>query len=168
MGLKIGIVGLPNVGKSTLFNALLKRQQALVANYPFATIEPNVGVVEVPDERLQVLAKMSNSQKIVPATVEFVDIAGLVAGAGTSRNPAGVGGSLPRTLGRAKRPAPAERRRDPSRWLVAVDRGVLLLDLRGAGSGASPNHRTAGHQGNTRARSGSGRGFVRLDGDEGL
>lgn len=81
MSLKVGIVGLPNVGKSTLFNALLKRQQALVANYPFATIEPNVGIVEVPDERLQVLAKMSASVKIVPATVEFVDIAGLVAGA---------------------------------------------------------------------------------------
>jgi hypothetical protein len=83
MSLKIGIVGLPNVGKSTLFNALLKRQQALVANYPFATIEPNVGVVEVPDERLRVLAEMSKSVKIVPATVEFVDIAGLVAGAAT-------------------------------------------------------------------------------------
>lgn len=83
MSLKVGIVGLPNVGKSTLFNALLKRQQALVANYPFATIEPNVGVVEVPDERLAVLAKISNSGKIVPATVEFVDIAGLVAGAAT-------------------------------------------------------------------------------------
>lgn len=74
---------MPNVGKSTLFNALLKRQQALVANYPFATIEPNVGVVDVPDERLDVLTKMSNSQKQVPATVEFVDIAGLVAGAAT-------------------------------------------------------------------------------------
>ncbi|KKT40164.1 redox-regulated ATPase YchF [Candidatus Collierbacteria bacterium RIFOXYB2_FULL_46_14] len=83
MGLKIGIVGLPNVGKSTLFNALLKRQQALVANYPFATIEPNVGIVEVPDERLKVLAEISKSVKIVPATVEFVDIAGLVAGAAT-------------------------------------------------------------------------------------
>ncbi|HCQ30935.1 TPA: redox-regulated ATPase YchF [Candidatus Collierbacteria bacterium] len=83
MSLKIGIVGLPNVGKSTLFNALLKRQQALVANYPFATIEPNVGIVEVPDERLKVLAGISKSVKIVPATVEFVDIAGLVAGAAT-------------------------------------------------------------------------------------
>src|SRR5258706_3317404 len=81
MSLKVGIVGLPNVGKSTLFNALLKRQQALVANYPFATIEPNVGVVEVPDARLKVLADISKSVKIVPATVEFVDIAGLVAGA---------------------------------------------------------------------------------------
>jgi GTP-binding protein YchF len=81
MSLKVGIVGLPNVGKSTLFNALLKRQQALVANYPFATIEPNVGIVEVPDARLQTLAKMSASVKIVPAMIEFVDIAGLVAGA---------------------------------------------------------------------------------------
>ncbi|KKT82217.1 MAG: GTP-binding protein YchF [Microgenomates group bacterium GW2011_GWC1_44_9] len=81
--LKVGIVGLPNVGKSTLFNALLKRQQALVANYPFATIEPNVGIVEVPDDRLKILAEISKSVKIVPATVDFVDIAGLVAGAAT-------------------------------------------------------------------------------------
>lgn len=104
MSLKVGIVGLPNVGKSTLFNALLKRQQAYVANFPFATIEPNVGVVPVPDSRLQKLAEIvasensksqapnikqvqnSNYQNlklppIVPATVQFVDIAGLVAGA---------------------------------------------------------------------------------------
>ncbi len=74
---------MPNVGKSTLFNALLKRQQALVANYPFATIEPNVGVVEVPDERLGKLAEIVHTNKIVYATVEFVDIAGLVAGAAT-------------------------------------------------------------------------------------
>jgi len=80
MNLKIGIVGLPNVGKSTLFNALTNAG-ALSANYPFATIEPNVGIVPVPDERLQVLAKMYDTEKIVPATVEFVDIAGLVAGA---------------------------------------------------------------------------------------
>ncbi len=83
MALKVGIVGLPNVGKSTLFNALLKRQQALVANYPFATIEPNVGIVEVPDPRLAVLAKIVGTNKLVYATVEFVDIAGLVAGAAT-------------------------------------------------------------------------------------
>ena len=80
MNLKIGIVGLPNVGKSTLFNALTNAG-ALAANYPFATIEPNVGIVPVPDERLDVLAKMYETDKIVPATVEFVDIAGLVAGA---------------------------------------------------------------------------------------
>jgi GTP-binding protein YchF len=79
--LSIGIVGLPNVGKSTLFNALLQKQAALAANYPFATIEPNVGIVPVPDDRLPQLAQIVSTQKIVPATVEFVDIAGLVAGA---------------------------------------------------------------------------------------
>ncbi len=78
--LALGIVGLPNVGKSTLFNALTSAQ-ALVANYPFATIEPNTGVVEVPDERLQQLAALVHPQRIVPATVQFVDIAGLVKGA---------------------------------------------------------------------------------------
>lgn len=80
MSLSVGIVGLPNVGKSTLFNALLKKEQALAANYPFATIEPNVGVVPVPDARLSSLSKIYNAP-IVPATVEFVDIAGLVKGA---------------------------------------------------------------------------------------
>ena len=95
MSLSVGIVGLPNVGKSTLFNALLKRQIALAANYPFATIEPNVGIVDVPDLRLSQLSKIVKSEfgerigdreipeKIVPAVVKFVDIAGLVKGAST-------------------------------------------------------------------------------------
>lgn len=78
MSLSIGIVGLPNVGKSTLFNALVKTRQAQASNFAFTTIDPNVGIVEVPDERLQELAKIDHPEKIVPATVKFIDIAGLV------------------------------------------------------------------------------------------
>lgn len=78
--MKLGIVGLPNVGKSTLFNALTKAK-AMSANYPFCTIEPNIGIVAVPDERLKILGDLYNTQKITPATIEFVDIAGLVKGA---------------------------------------------------------------------------------------
>ncbi|GDX62071.1 ribosome-binding ATPase YchF [Candidatus Levyibacteriota bacterium] len=95
MNLSVGIVGLPNIGKSTLFNALLKKQQALVANYPFATIEPNVGVVPVPDNRLDKIAEITKNEEKIPqlppircATVEFLDIAGLVKGAS---NGAGLG-----------------------------------------------------------------------------
>ncbi len=79
--LRAGIVGLPNVGKSTLFNAVVANAKAEAANFPFCTIEPNVGVVSVPDERLDILAKIANSVQIIPARVEFVDIAGLVKGA---------------------------------------------------------------------------------------
>ena len=81
MSLKIGIVGLPNVGKSTLFNALTRSKGAQAANYPFCTIDPNVGVVEVPDPRLDVLVGLVKPEKTIPAIVEFVDIAGLVKGA---------------------------------------------------------------------------------------
>ncbi|MHB9002809.1 MAG: GTPase, partial [Coriobacteriia bacterium] len=80
MSLSIGIVGLPNVGKSTLFTALT-RKTGVAANYPFATIEPNVGIVPVPDARLDRLAEIARPERIMPATVEFVDIAGLVKGA---------------------------------------------------------------------------------------
>src|SRR6266704_6832198 len=79
--LKAGIVGLPNVGKSTLFNALTRSRKAEAANYPFCTIDPNVGVVIVPDDRLAVLQKIAKTNVIIPAAIEFVDIAGLVAGA---------------------------------------------------------------------------------------
>jgi hypothetical protein len=83
MGLKIGIVGLPNVGKSTLFNALTKSEGAEAANYPFCTIDPNVGIVEVPDERMDKLAEIVKPERVLPAAIEFVDIAGLVKGAST-------------------------------------------------------------------------------------
>ena len=76
--LKAGIVGLPNVGKSTLFNALVANAQAEAANYPFCTIEPNSGIVSVPDERLAKLSAISSSKELIPTRVEFVDIAGLV------------------------------------------------------------------------------------------
>src|SRR5512134_1994728 len=79
--LRAGIVGLPNVGKSTLFNAVTRTRKAEAANYPFCTIDPNVGIVTVPDSRLEVLAKIAKTQVIIPAAVEFVDIAGLVKGA---------------------------------------------------------------------------------------
>src|SRR5689334_3515859 len=82
MALEVGIVGLPNVGKSTIFNALTAAG-ALAANYPFATIEPNVGVVDVPDERLSVINQFQKTEKIIPATVRVVDIAGIVRGAST-------------------------------------------------------------------------------------
>lgn len=85
MGLSVGIVGLPNVGKSTTFNALTKAQNAESANYPFCTIEPNKAIVPVPDKRLNELAKIVNPNKIQYSTIEFVDIAGLVKGLALAR-----------------------------------------------------------------------------------
>ena len=79
--LQAGIVGLPNVGKSTLFNALTRSRKAESANYPFCTIDPNVGVVQVPDARLKPLKEIANTTVVIPAAIEFVDIAGLVQGA---------------------------------------------------------------------------------------
>ena len=79
--LRTGIVGLPNVGKSTLFNALTRSRKAEAANFPFCTIEPNVGVVNVPDARLERLRVLAGSEKVIPAAIEVVDIAGLVKGA---------------------------------------------------------------------------------------
>ena len=85
MGFKMGIVGLPNVGKSTLFNALTKTAAAQAANFPFCTIEPNVGDVAVPDARLDTLAKIASSKQVVPTRMTFVDIAGLVKGASKAK-----------------------------------------------------------------------------------
>ena len=107
MSLKCGIVGLPNVGKSTLFNALTKAGIA-AENYPFCTIEPNVGIVELPDPRLAALAAIVKPERVVPAIVEFVDIAGLVAGASKGEGP---GQPVPRRT--SARPTPS------STWCAA-------------------------------------------------
>ncbi len=139
MKLSIGIVGLPNVGKSTLFN-LLTKQQVTAANYPFATIDPNVGVVAVPDERIDKLAKMSKSAKVIPAVVEFYDIAGLVKGANKGE---GLGNQFlshirdVKAIVQVVRCFPAgeiihvENTIDPVRDLGIVNTELILKDLEG-------------------------------------
>ena len=147
MSLKCGIVGLPNVGKSTLFNALTKAGIA-AENYPFCTIEPNVGIVEVPDPRLAALAAIAKPQKVIPATVEFVDIAGLVAGASKGE---GLGNQFlandPRDrCDRARRPLLRGSERRPRR---RQDRSARRHrdDQYRAGAGRSRGGRQADHEG---------------------
>ncbi len=137
MALTIGIVGLPNVGKSTLFNALTKND-VLAANYPFATIEPNVGVVPLPDERLPELAKVHGSAKILPATVSFVDIAGIVKGASEGE---GLGNKFLATIREADAICQVTRafadpdvvhvdgKVDPSSDIETINTELILADL---------------------------------------
>lgn len=138
--LSAGIVGLPNVGKSTLFNALLRKSQAAAANYPFTTIEPNVGVVPVPDSRLDPLAKVAGTAVIIPATVKFVDIAGLVKGAASG---AGLGNkflshirevdAIVHLVRDFSDPNVVETGENPQADISTVNTELILADLETAG-----------------------------------
>ena len=128
MGLKTGIVGLPNAGKSTIFNALT--QSGIPAeNYPFCTINPNVGIVSVPDPRLYELANIFKPMEITPATMEFVDIAGLVKGAsqGEGAGGAGPGRADQRTTGPAREPVAGRQRYADARLGAAGGRSLFRL-----------------------------------------
>ena len=129
--MKLGIVGLPNVGKSTLFNAMTGGG-AQAANYPFCTIEPNVGVVPVPDERLDVLAKMYDPEKITPAVIEFVDIAGLVKGASQGE---GLGNKFLSHAAGAERKRPGRGSPPPRRnWISSTSSQVASTRARAPGA----------------------------------
>jgi hypothetical protein len=138
MTLKAGIVGLPNVGKSTLFNAVTRTRKAQAANYPFCTIDPNVGVVTVPDERLYVLQKIAKTGVVIPATIEFVDIAGLVKGAATGRrarqqvpepHPRSRRDRAGRALLRGRRHPPRHRQRRSGARHRVINTELMLADL---------------------------------------
>ena len=123
--MKLGIVGLPNVGKSTLFNSLTKAG-AESANYPFCTIDPNVGVVTVPDERLNVLGEMYHTKKIIPATIEFVDIAGLVKGASKGE---GLGNQFLANIREVDAIVHVDGSIDPMRDIETINLELIFSDL---------------------------------------
>src|SRR5437764_2383739 len=163
MALEVGIVGLPNVGKSTIFNALTAAG-ALAANYPFATIEPNVGVVAVPDERLAVINKYIETEKIIPAALRVVDIAGIVRGASTGE---GLGNKflshirevdailhVVRTFENADI-THVENSVDPIRDIDTIDTELALADLETVGSSLDKSER--------QSRSGDKEAIVRVD-----
>ncbi len=161
MGFKCGIVGLPNVGKSTLFNALTQTAAAQAANYPFCTIEPNVGDVAVPDPRLEMLTKIAGSKEIIPTRLTFVDIAGLVRGASKGE---GLGNQFLANIRECDAIAHVVRcfvdgdithvdgEVDPIRDIETVETELMLADLEFAGKA----HRLAGEKGQGRRQGSQG------------